>query len=88
MGLAPDSEPTAEKMASVVEFCRTHKVKYIFFETLVSPKLSQTIAKETGAALLVLNPLENLTTEEMQQGKNYLSVMRENLANLKKALQE
>ncbi|MDF2873983.1 MAG: znuA [Sporomusa sp.] len=88
MGLAPDSEPTADKMAKVVDFCRTHQVKYIFFETLVSPKLADTIAKETGAGLLVLNPVENLTAEEMKQGKDYLSVMRENLANLEKALQK
>ncbi|SMC32698.1 metal ABC transporter substrate-binding protein [Sporomusa malonica] len=88
MGLAPDSEPTPDKMAKVVDFCRTHQVKYIFFETLVSPKLADTIAKETGAGLLVLNPLENLTAEEIKQGKNYVSVMRENLSNLDKALQK
>ncbi len=86
MGLSPDSEPTPEKMAAVVDFCREHQVKVIFFETIVSPKLSQTIAKETGASLLVLNPIESLTEEEMKQGKNYLIIMRENLANLKTAL--
>lgn len=87
MGLSPDSEPTPDKMAKVVQFCRDHNVKYIFFETMVSPKLSDTIAKETGAGLLVLNPLESLSENEMKQGKNYLSVMRDNLANLKQALQ-
>jgi len=86
MGLSPDSEPTPDRMARVVDFCREHNVNYIFFETLVSPKLSETIAKETGAGLLVLNPIENLTAEEIQQGKTYLSIMRENLANLQKAL--
>ncbi|MDT8900813.1 metal ABC transporter solute-binding protein, Zn/Mn family [Anaeroselena agilis] len=88
MGLSPDSEPTPEKMASVVKFCREHQVKYIFFETIVSPRLAETIARETGAGLLVLNPVENLTPEEVQQGKNYLGVMRANLANLKKALSQ
>lgn len=87
MGLAPDSEPTPDKMAKVITFCREHNVKYIFFETLVSPKLSETIAKETGAGLLVLNPLESLSEDEIKQGKNYVSVMRDNLANLKLALQ-
>ncbi|QJW49251.1 zinc ABC transporter substrate-binding protein [bacterium BFN5] len=86
MGLSPDSEPTPDKMAQIVDFCRDHNVKYIFFETLVSPKLSQTIAKETGADLLVLNPIESLTEAEIKQGKNYLIIMRENLENLKKAL--
>ena len=87
MGLSPDAEPTPDKMAEITKFCREHNVKYIFFETLASPKLAQTIAKETGAELLVLNPIENLTEEEMKQGKNYVMIMRENLANLVKALQ-
>ncbi len=86
MGLSPDAEPTPDKMAEITKFCRANKVTHIFFETLASPKLAQTIAKETGAELLVLNPIENLTEEEMKQGKNYLSIMRENLVNLGKAL--
>ncbi len=86
MGLTPDSEPTPEKMAAIVKFCREHNVKYIFFETIVGPRLAETIARETGAGLLVLNPVENLTLDEMKQGKDYLAIMRENLANLQKAL--
>lgn len=86
MGLAPDAEPTPDRLASVVKFCKEHNVKYIFFETLVSPKLAQTIAKETGAKLLVLNPVDGLTEEDIKKGRTYLSIMRENLANLKTAL--
>lgn len=88
MGLSPDSEPTPEKMTYIVNFCRKHNVKYIFAETLISTKLSETIAKETGAKILILNPLENLTETELKQGKNYLTIMRENLANLKQALSQ
>ncbi|MEG6584200.1 metal ABC transporter substrate-binding protein [Dendrosporobacter sp. 1207_IL3150] len=86
MGLSPDSEPTPDKMAEIVNFCRENSVKYIFFETLVSPKLSQAIAAETGAGLLVLNPIESLTEDEIKQGKSYITIMKENLINLKKAL--
>lgn len=87
MGLAPDAEPTAETMAHIVRLVRQKDIKYIFFETLVSPKLSQTIAQETGASTLVLNPLEGLSAQEMAQGKNYLTVMHDNLVNLVRALQ-
>lgn len=86
MGMAPDAEPTPDKMASVVKFCRENKVTTIFFEALVSPKLAETIARETGAKLLVLNPIDGLTEEDLKQGKDYLSIMRQNLANLKQAL--
>ncbi len=85
-GLSPDSEPSPKAMGDIVNFAKTNRVKYIFFESLASPKLSQTIAKETGAKTLILNPLEGLTKKEISEGKNYLSVMRENLTNLQTAL--
>ncbi len=39
-----------------------------------------------GAELFVLNPIESLTEQEMKNGKNYLTIMGENLVNLPKAL--
>ena len=86
-GLSPDAEPSPQQLADIAKFAKDNNVKYIFFESLVSPKLSQTIATEVGAQTLVLNPIEGLTDEELAQGKNYLTVMRDNLTNLKIALQ-
>lgn len=86
MGLTPDAEPTPERMVKVVKFVRANGIKYIFFETLVSPKLSEVIASETGAQTLVLNPIEGLSDEEIAQGANYITVMKMNLVNLKRAL--
>lgn len=60
--------------------------KYIFFAELVSPKVAQTIAQETGATTAVLNPLEGLTESDLKAGKDYFSIMRDNLQILKKAL--
>ena len=87
MGLAPDAEPTPAKLVEVVKFCRDKQVTTIFFETLISPRVAQTIAKETGAKLLVLHPIDGLTAEDVKSGKDYLSLMRDNLANIKVALQ-
>lgn len=86
-GLSPDAEPSSRQLAEIVKFARDNNVKYIFFESLVSPKLSQTIATEVGAKTLVLNTIEGLSDEELAQGKNYLSTMRDNLSNLQIALQ-
>ncbi|MBE3586810.1 metal ABC transporter substrate-binding protein [Desulfofundulus thermocisternus] len=86
MGLSPESEPDPVRMREIVAFCREHDVKYVFFEALVSPKVSRTLAREVGAETLVLNPLGNITPEEEKRGENYLSIMRENLARLKVAL--
>lgn len=87
MGLAPDAEPTAQDLARIVAQAKADHVKYIFFETLVSDKVSRMVAGEIGAKTLVLNPFEGLTDNDLKAGKNYLSVMRENLTNLKTALE-
>ncbi|GLB28358.1 ABC transporter substrate-binding protein [Lacrimispora amygdalina] len=86
-GLSPDSEPDPARMAEVIDFVKENKVKTIFFEDLVSPKVAETIAKETGAKTEVLNPLEGLTDEQLKDGDDYFSVMEKNLTVLKEALE-
>jgi zinc transport system substrate-binding protein len=85
-GLNADSEPTPSKMAEVATFAKENGVKVIFFEELLNPKIAKTIAEEAGAETEVLNPLEGLKEEDIKGGKDYFSVMRENLKALKKAL--
>ncbi len=86
-GLSPDAEPSPAKLAQIVQFAKTHNVKYIFFESLVSPKLSETLANEIGAKTLVLDPLEGLSNDDIEKGKDYFTVMQQNLVNLRTALQ-
>jgi zinc transport system substrate-binding protein len=85
-GLTPEAEPTARDLERIVREVEQSGATNVFFETLVSPRLAETVARETGAKTAVLNPLEGLTEEELDEGKNYFSVMRENLATLRKAL--
>lgn len=81
-GLSPDAEPNATAMKEIVEHIREHKVTTVYAETLVSKDLTETIAREAGAAVAVLDPIEGLSDESA--GKNYLEVMRSNLATLQK----
>ncbi|WP_040951375.1 metal ABC transporter substrate-binding protein [Gorillibacterium massiliense] len=87
MGLTPDAEPTAKKMKEIKSFVEENQVSYIFFEALVSDKLAKTLARDAHVNTLPLNPLEGLTKEEIKAGKDYFSVMNDNLHNLTKALQ-
>jgi len=86
-GLSPESEPTPARLRQLVAEVKELGVSYIFFETLVSPAVAQTLAREVGAKTLALNPLEGLTSEEIQAGQDYLTVMRSNLQNLRIALE-
>ncbi|MGI5214426.1 metal ABC transporter substrate-binding protein [Plantactinospora sp. CA-290183] len=82
-GLTPEDEPAAQRLAGVTAEAREHKATTIFFETLVSPKVAETIAREVGAKTAVLDPIEGL-----QPGStgDYFSVMRSNLQTLRTAL--
>ncbi|MEV6694327.1 metal ABC transporter substrate-binding protein [Micromonospora sp. NPDC051196] len=83
-GLSPEDEPSPQRLATVTEEAREHGATTIFFETLVSPKVAETIAREVGAQTAVLDPLEGLSAEN--GGQDYLSVMRTNLETLRTAL--
>lgn len=87
-GLSPEQEPSAAQMAKIVEFAKAHEVKTIFFETLVSSSVADTIAGELGAKSAVLNPIEGLTDEDRRSNLDYLAIMRQNLEALKAALNE
>ena len=82
-GISPDSEPSAQDLAGLIEQIRTKKIAYVFFEELVSPKVAETLAKETGAGLLLLNPAHNLTKDEFEKNESFVSIMEKNLSNLK-----
>ncbi len=85
-GLSPDEEPSPKRMAEVAALAKAGHAKTIFFETLVSPKLAQTIAQEIGVTTSVFDPVEGLTPDELAAGKDYLSLMRQNLEALRSAL--
>ena len=87
-GMDAEGEPDAKSMAEIVQFVRENDVKVIFSEDLVSPKVAEQIADETGAACEVLNPVEGLEQDELDAGEDYFSVMRDNLKELVSALNQ
>jgi zinc transport system substrate-binding protein len=85
-GLSPEAEPDPEHLAQLAAEVQRTGTTTIFTETLVSPKVAQTLAGEAGVTTAVLNPLEGLTQQQVQAGDDYLSVMRSNLAALRRGL--
>lgn len=83
-GISPDSEPGPGRMAEVADIARERGATTIFFETLVSPKIAESLANEVGAKAEVLDPIEGLAAADGTD--DYLSVMRRNLDTLVTAL--
>ncbi len=76
-GLTPETEPSAGQLAEVTQFVDDNDVRTIYFETLVSPDLAETVASEAGAETAVLDPIEGLSDDS--KGDDYPEVMRSNL---------
>lgn len=85
-GLTPEAEPQPGDLARVVQLVRDRGVTTVFFETLVSPRLAETVARETGATTAVLDPIEGLTSTEAARGEDYFTLMRANLSALRSGL--
>jgi zinc transport system substrate-binding protein len=86
VGISPEAEPSPREVEQLVRDVRSTGATTVFFETLISPALAETVAREAGATTAVLDPLEGLTPAELDAGADYFSVMRQNLEALRKAL--
>ena len=81
-GLSPEDEPNPGRFAEITKLVRDKKITVIFFESLVSPRLAETIAEETGTTTRVLSPIEGLSDEEIINKDDYLSIQNRNLNEL------
>jgi zinc transport system substrate-binding protein len=79
-GVSPEQEPNAAEIATVSTYAKNHGVTTIYAETLASPALAATVARESGAGVATLDPIEGLTKQS--KGKDYFEVMRSNLKAL------
>ena len=85
-GLSPEEEPSPKRVAELAMLAKQKHIDVIFFESLVSPKLADTLAQEVGAQSLVLNPIEGLTPKEEMAQEDYITIMDENLRTLRTAM--
>jgi zinc transport system substrate-binding protein len=82
-GLSPDAEPTPAGLARLQELIGTDGITTVFSERLGSPRVTASLARDTGVASAVLDPIEGLS--DQTPGADYLSLMRENLRALEEA---
>lgn len=78
-GLSPETEPSPARIAEVSDLVRNDGVTTVYYETLVDPKVAETVAKESGARTSVLDPIEGLTEGSDQ---TYQTLMEANLKAL------
>jgi zinc transport system substrate-binding protein len=85
-GISPSAEPSPRTLSKLIDIASEKKLKYIYFETLASPKSVEMLSEEANLEPLVLNTLEGLSEENIKNKDDYITLMEENLENLKKEL--
>lgn len=77
---AAEMEPSPSHLAEIAEMVADKDVRTIYVEPLGSEGLTRTVAKETGAAIAVLDPIETITDDSAAE--DYGALMAVNLETL------
>lgn len=85
-GVNPNQEPSMNKIAEISNFAKEKGIKYILFDGLVNPRVSQTIADEAGINTLTLYSIDGINKKDFEDNQNYVSLMEKNLETLKTVL--
>jgi zinc transport system substrate-binding protein len=86
-GLSPNAEPSLQHISDLATIAKQKRIKVIYFETLVSPKMAQTLASEVGATTAVLVPGDNVLKEQIDARLTLIELMRQDLAALRQGLE-
>lgn len=81
-----EEEPTPSDIQNVINAIYQYHLLYVGYESLENSAISQSISSQTNATLIQMNPIEGLTAQDKAAGKNYLSLMQEDISNIELAL--
>jgi zinc transport system substrate-binding protein len=85
--VAANAEPSPAKLVHLIRQVKAHGLRHVYTEELVEPRIADTIARETGAQVLRLHGAHNISRSELAAGVTFLSLMEQNLTNLRIGLQ-
>lgn len=82
-----NDEPSPKTIATLSDYVRDNNVKVVYCEEFSDPKVAREIAKANNAEVLVLHSAHNLSREERERGETFISLMQQNLENIRKGLE-
>lgn len=84
--MSPDEEPSAKQIAELIKIVKKENIHTVFFEEFASDKIAKTIADEANVKTDELSPVENITEKQNEENVGFVTIMTENLAKLKDAM--
>ena len=85
-GCSKDAEASAQTVKFLINKVKKEKLPVVFTIEMSNGKVAKSIVEATGAKQLMLHSLHNLTEDELKAKKTYVDLMKDNIKNLKQAL--
>lgn len=85
-GISTSQEPSQKTLQNLVDTAKEHDLTYILVEQNVSSKLTDVIKNEADLTSLPIHNLATLTQDDLDDNRDYFSIMEDNLQSLKTAL--
>lgn len=85
-GCSTETEASAKTVAFLIDKVKDESIPVVFNVELSNQKMANTISESTGAKVLLLHACHNVSKAEFESGVTYLDLMKQNVENLKEAL--
>ena len=85
-GCAEQTEPGAQSVATMISKVKAEKIPVVFYTEFSNQQLADSVCEATGAVKMRFHSCHNVSKTDFDAGVTYVSLMRENLENLKGAL--
>ena len=81
-----ESEPGVSTMIKLTKTIKENNIPAVYYLEFSSTKIADTLCDETGATKLMLHSCHNVSKQDIENNVSYVDLMKQNLENLKVAL--
>ena len=85
-GCAEKTEPGPKTVAMLIDMVIAEEIPAVFYTEFSDQRLADTVCERTDAVKLLFHSCHNVSKDDFAAGETYVSLMRRNLTNLRKAL--
>jgi zinc transport system substrate-binding protein len=85
-GVNPENEPSAKELEAIAKVARDAKATTVFFEAQLPDGLAKTVASAIGAEVDAVDPIETISSADLNAGKTYISIQRDNIERIAQGL--
>lgn len=85
-GCSDQTDASVATIAYLVNTVKNEGLQYVYYVELSNQNVARAISEQTGAGMLLLHSCHNVSKADFEKGVTYLSLMEQNVENLRKGL--